>query len=77
MAPTKFKRLDLRPLLARGEEPFALIRGEIDRLTPGRGLTVVAPFLPAPLIELVKGEGFQAVPTHRADGAWSVDFWRE
>lgn len=74
---TKFKTFDVRPLIARGEEPFPLIRQRVDQLTPGCGLTVVAPFLPAPLIEILKGEGFQAATEHRADGAWRVNFWKE
>jgi len=77
MAAPKFKVFDVRPLLARGEEPFAAIRAQVDRLAPGRGLTVVAPFLPAPLIELLKAEGFHSTFEHRADGAWSVDFWKD
>jgi len=77
MKPATFKTLDVRPLLARGEEPFATIRAEVNALTAGRGLTVVAPFMPAPLIELLKGEGFQCTAEHRADGGWAVNFWRE
>ncbi|HVU16249.1 MAG TPA: DUF2249 domain-containing protein [Candidatus Didemnitutus sp.] len=77
MAAAKFKHLDVRPLLARGEEPFAVIRAAVDQLTPGHGLTVVAPFPPSPLIELLKGEGFQATLERRADGAWAVNFWRD
>ena len=75
MSP-RFKVLDVRLPLARGQEPFALIRQEIDRLAPGRGLTVIAPFVPAPLIELLKSEGFESTMERRADGAWSVKFWR-
>lgn len=77
MPAVKFKVLDVRAPLARGEEPFALIRAQIDRLTPGHGLTVVAPFPPAPLIELLKSEGFSSTLEHRADGAWAVNFWRD
>jgi len=31
----------------------------------------------APLIELLKGEGFTSTMERRADGAWAVNFWRE
>jgi len=72
-----FKTFDVRPHLAQGEEPFALIRARVDALKPGHGLTVVAPFMPAPLIELLKSEGFQSTVEHRQDGAWAVNFWRE
>jgi len=76
MKPRSFKTLDVRPLLAEGNEPFALIRTRVDALTPGHGLTVIAPFLPAPLIELLKSEGFESSMERRADGSWAVDFWR-
>jgi uncharacterized protein (DUF2249 family) len=77
MAAPKFKTFDVRPLLARGEEPLPLIRSRVDALTSGQGVTIVAPFMPAPLIEMLKSEGFQSTMEHRADGAWAVNFWRE
>ncbi|MEI6051575.1 MAG: DUF2249 domain-containing protein [Opitutaceae bacterium] len=77
MTTPKFKILDVRPNLARGEEPLPLIRARVDALTPGHGLTIIAPFLPAPLIELLKSEGYQSTMERRADGAWSVNFWTE
>lgn len=77
MSAPKFKTFDVRPSLARGEEPLPLIRARVDTLTPGHGVTVVAPFLPAPLIELLKSEGFQSTMERRQDGAWAVNFWRE
>lgn len=77
MKPAAFKTFDVRPLLARGEEPFAQIRARVDALKVGQGVSIIAPFMPAPLIELLKGEGFQTQVEHRADGAWSVGVWRE
>lgn len=77
MPTPKFKVLDVRQLLARGEEPFTHIRTQVDQLPPGQGLTVVAPFVPAPLIEMLKGEGFSSTMERRSDGAWAVNFWRE
>jgi uncharacterized protein (DUF2249 family) len=77
MQPRHYKTLDVRPQLARGEEPFSKIRAAVDSLAPGQGLTIVAPFLPAPLIEMLKGEGFACNPEHRADGSWAVSFWRD
>jgi hypothetical protein len=77
MSAPRFKTFDVRPHLARGEEPFDLIRGRVDALKAGEGVTLVAPFLPAPLIELLKSEGFQSTVERRADGAWAVNFWKE
>jgi len=77
MSAPKFKTLDVRPLIARGEEPFSAIRTAVDRLAVGQGLTVIAPFLPAPLIERLKGEGFASAIEPRPGGAWAVNFWKE
>jgi len=77
MSAIKFQSLDVRPGLARGVEPYAEIRRRIDALTPGRGVAIVAPFLPAPLIEKLKSEGFLSRVERRADGAWAAYFWKE
>ncbi|NBR58769.1 MAG: DUF2249 domain-containing protein, partial [Opitutaceae bacterium] len=53
MKPIIFKKFDVRPHLARGEEPLPLIRARVDALAPGNGVTIIAPFMPAPLIELL------------------------
>ncbi len=70
------KTFDVRPLLARGGEPFPAIRARVDALAAGESLTVVAPFLPAPLVELLRSEGFASTMERRADGAWAVTFTR-
>ena len=72
----KFKTLDVRPLLAGGTEPLLEIRKLLAVLAPDTGLTVIAPFLPAPIIELLKSEGYESSFEHRADGAWAVNFRR-
>ena len=77
MSAPKFNIFDVRPLLASGAEPLPQIRTRVDGLAAGQGLTVVAPFVPAPLIELLKSEGFSFTMEHRPDGAWAVSFWRE
>ena len=73
----RFKTLDVRPLLAKGTEPFAVIRSRVDALKAGEGLTVIAPFLPSPLIEKLHSEGFCSTAQHQPDGGWAVKFWRE
>lgn len=74
MSTIQFKIFDVRSNLARGEEPFPLIRARVDALKPEHGVTIIAPFIPAPLIELLKSEGFQVSMEHRHDGAWAVSF---
>lgn len=76
MTAVKFTTLDIRPLLARGAEPLPAIRARVDALRAGQGLTVIAPFPPAPLIELLQGEGYHATLERRTDGAWQVHLTR-
>jgi hypothetical protein len=45
-------------------------------LKAGEGLTVIAPFLPSPLIEKLGSEGFQS-RIERGAGSWTVYFWRD
>ncbi len=73
----KFKRLDVRARLARGEEPYSEIRRQVAGLKPAQGLAVTAPFLPSPLIEKLGSEGFQSRVERGGDGSWTVFFWRE
>ncbi|HEY6166617.1 MAG TPA: DUF2249 domain-containing protein [Verrucomicrobiae bacterium] len=73
----QFKRLDVRPLLARGEEPLPTIRARVSALKPDQGLIVIAPFLPSPLIMLLGGEGFKSKVERGGPGEWIVYFWRE
>ena len=72
-----FKTLDVRPILTRGGDPLAKIRAAIDALRPGEGLSVVAPFLPSPLIEKLGSEGFQSRVERQLGGTWIAHFWRD
>ena len=72
----KFKTLDVRPLIAKGVEPFTTIRTRIDQLGPGEGLSVIAPFLPSPLIEKLAAERFCVRVEHQI-GFWITHFWRD
>jgi uncharacterized protein (DUF2249 family) len=76
MKPDRTKTFDVRPLIARGEEPLTAIRARVANLDTGQSLTVLAPFMPAPLVELLKSEGYASTLEHRADGAWAVTFRR-
>lgn len=70
------KKLDVRPLIAKGIEPLATIRTSVDSLKKDERLTVMAPFLPSPLIEKLRSEGFRCEASHEPGGAWAVTFWR-
>jgi uncharacterized protein (DUF2249 family) len=73
----RFKTIDIRPILARGEQPITEIQNAIDRLKAGEGLSVVAPFLPSPLIEKLGSEGFRSRVERQAGGEWITQFWRD
>ena len=77
MSELKFKTLDIRPSLERGGEPFSAILKTVDALEPTQGLKLIAPFLPSPLIELLKGEGMACRFERDREGSWCVYFWRE
>lgn len=72
---SKFKRLDVRPLCQRGEEPFQPIVSRIESLPADGGLLVIAPFLPSPLIELLGSRGFQSKVERGEGSSWMVYFW--
>lgn len=73
----QFKRFDVRPMLARGVEPFPEIFTRAQALPAGQGLLVVAPFLPSPLVEKLGGEGFASKLEKGAGADWLIYFWRE
>lgn len=66
--------LDVRPALARGEEPFAAIMSAVDSLAPGQPLRLIAPFRPAPLFSVMANRGYGCVDRRLPDGAWEVIF---
>lgn len=72
----QYQRLDVRPILERGEEPFSIIREHIARLQADEGLLLIAPFLPSPLIELLQGEGYQSKVIRDPRAGWQVYFWK-
>ena len=73
----KFKRLDVRALLQNGLDPCSPIFERVDKLTADEGLLIIAPFLPSPLIERLRAQGF-ASKVERGKGTdWLVYFWRE
>ena len=73
----KFKRFDVRKLLGRGIEPYPEIYARATALGPDEGLIVVAPFLPAPLVERLAGEGFASKLEPGAGTDWLVYLWRQ
>lgn len=68
--------VDVRPLMAEGIEPRPQLFAAVKALAAGQALVVIAPFLPSPLIERLKADGFSAEVTRRSDAAWEVRFAR-
>jgi hypothetical protein len=73
----KFKRFDVRDMLARGVEPFPEIHKRVSALKSDEGLIVVAPFLPSPLVEKLTGEGFSSKVERGGGADWLVYFWHK
>ncbi len=46
--------LDVRPLLAKGQEPFQAIMTAVESLLPGQSLLLIAPFKPVPLFSVME-----------------------
>ena len=69
--------LDVRPLIASGEEPRAKIFSALAALAPGESLELTTPFLPSPLIEKFQADGFTVRPERHADGSWLTVFCRD
>jgi len=72
----RFRRLDVRRLLARGIEPLPPVPKPLAAPQDREGFRPPAPFLPSPLIELLGGQGF-ASKIERGDASdWLVFIWR-
>lgn len=69
------EKLDVRPLIARGEEPFSMISGAAKRIPVGEALSLRSPFDPVPLREVLGKQGFEAY-TSGAGEDWITIFRR-
>jgi uncharacterized protein (DUF2249 family) len=75
----RLPRLDVRPTLAEGVDPFEQIIGFVDTLeAPGDGtvpaFVLVAPFDPKPLRRLFASRGYEALPRQLGPAHWQVLF---
>lgn len=66
--------LDIRPILEKGEEPFAAIMEAKAKLVPGQRLVVTAPFDPKPLYGIFAAEGFAVEASENPKGVWRIAF---
>jgi uncharacterized protein (DUF2249 family) len=74
--PERCVPLDVRPLLARGQEPFATIMAAVAGLAADQALVLRAPFEPVPLYRALGKRGFAHWTERHADDDWSIWFYR-
>lgn len=70
------EELDVRPLLARGEEPFHAITAAAGRVPPGAALRLRVPFEPLPLYDVLGRRGFSHTARQLGADDWEVLFVR-
>lgn len=68
-------RLDVRPILARGEEPFAVIMEAIEALPQGHVLALETPFEPAPLHKVLGKRGYRHASVVVTDDHHITEYW--
>ena len=68
--------LDVRPMLATGREPFALIMNCLDTMESGQGLRLTAPFFPEPLVDILEQQGWTAESSALEGDDWEVRIFR-
>ncbi len=54
------KSLDARDIIRRGEHPLDRVMTELGTLSSGEVYQLITPFVPAPMIDLVKRRGFES-----------------
>ena len=70
------EKLDVRPILADGGEPFVLIMNTAASLQSGDSLLLTAPFEPVPLYEALAARGFTHQTQEVSAGEWWILFTR-
>lgn len=65
-------RLDVRPLLAQGRDPFTTVMASAAAVPPGGSLVIDAPFDPVPLRRVLEGRGFLSFARRLSGRHWRV-----
>lgn len=68
--------LDVRPILAKGGDPFALIIKTLNQLSDSEALHLIVGFEPVPLYAVLAAMG-RAAHSEQHDGDWHVWFYRD
>lgn len=69
-------RLDVRPILASGRDPFAEIMQAARDVPVNGAMVVVAPFDPVPLRDVLGASGFTSTAVPRGPQEWEITFCR-
>jgi uncharacterized protein (DUF2249 family) len=69
--------LDVRPLLAAGQDPFAQVMSASAKVPSGGFLVIDAPFDPAPLRRVLAGKGFTSLGRQIGPNHWRICWRRE
>jgi hypothetical protein len=69
--------LDARGMLAEGEQPVNQVIAELQALDPGDIYQLVAPFMPAPLVDKASSLGISHWVTQKDDQEFVIYFCRE
>ena len=69
--------LDARGMLAAGEQPVNQVIADLQALAPGDIYKLVAPFMPAPLVDKASSLGVSHWVTQQADQGFVIYFCRE
>jgi uncharacterized protein (DUF2249 family) len=70
------EELDVRPLLARGEEPFSIIMASVARVPVQSALRLRTTFEPVPLYDVLGRRGFEHQARQIGPDDWEVTFRR-
>ena len=70
----KIVKLDVREHIQQGREPFPAIMQTVMGLKSNESLLLLAPFKPAPLLEVMAGHGFNHTAVETALGDWEILF---
>lgn len=77
LQPEQLVRLDVRPVLAGGTDPFQLIMEKIAQLEEGQVLEIVNTFKPAPLMNVLQQRGFSSFAEVINDQLVHTYFYKE
>lgn len=74
---TVFPDIDVRPILAGGQDPLESVVSAAARIPEGGELTLDAPFNPLPLRRVLGKMGFSSTAEKLAEGHWRVSLLRD